>query len=99
MNCVERLEMQKAMIGRGISYETSELILQDFDCRMNRFSHTKFICSCLNCDYSHSLPAGEPFDDGSISECDRLVCMINAQNSTIVSEDGCCDEHSMSINL
>lgn len=34
---LERLELTKAMMGRGIDYETAELILNDFQKRMDRF--------------------------------------------------------------
>lgn len=34
---LERLELQKAMMGRGIDYETTEQILIDFQKRMDRF--------------------------------------------------------------
>jgi hypothetical protein len=34
---LERLELEKAMMGRGVDYETAELILDDFQKRMNRF--------------------------------------------------------------
>ena len=34
---LERLELEKAMMGRGIDYETAEQILSDFQKRMDRF--------------------------------------------------------------
>lgn len=34
---LERLELTKAMMGRGVSYEIAELILDDFQKRMDRF--------------------------------------------------------------
>lgn len=34
---LERLELEKAMMGHGVDYETAELILDDFQKRMNRF--------------------------------------------------------------
>ena len=37
LNWLERLELTKAIMGRGIDYETAELILNDFQKRMNRF--------------------------------------------------------------
>lgn len=39
MDCIELIEIQKAMIGRGVDYETSELILNDFMLRMKRFKN------------------------------------------------------------
>lgn len=37
MYFIELNEMQKAMIGRGVSYEISELVLHDFVLRMKQF--------------------------------------------------------------
>lgn len=34
---LERLELEKAMMGRGVDYETAEQILTDFQKRMDRF--------------------------------------------------------------
>lgn len=34
---LERLELEKAMMGRGVDYEIAELILDDFQKRMDRF--------------------------------------------------------------
>ena len=34
---LERLELEKAMMGRGVDYETAEQILIDFQKRMDRF--------------------------------------------------------------
>ena len=42
---------------------------------------------CLSCANSFSLPAGEPYDDGSVCEHDRLVCMVS---HCIVSEENVC---------
>ena len=39
---LERLELEKAMIGRGIDYETAEQILIDFQKRMDRFGKIQF---------------------------------------------------------
>ena len=34
INPLERNELEKAMLGRGIDYETIQLILKDFDARI-----------------------------------------------------------------
>lgn len=34
LNPLERLELEKAMLGRGVNYETIQLILSDFDVRI-----------------------------------------------------------------
>ena len=34
---LERLELEKAMMGRGVDYETAEQIIIDFQKRMDRF--------------------------------------------------------------
>mgnify|MGYP003301434692 CR=1 FL=1 len=34
LNPLERNELEKAMVGRGIDYETIQLILRDFDIRI-----------------------------------------------------------------
>lgn len=47
--------------------------------------------ACLNCANSFSLPAGEPFDDGTVSDCDRLVCMPSHK---IVLETHLCENHA-----
>lgn len=46
--------------------------------------------NCLVCDNSFSLPAGEPFDDGSISDKDRLVCKVEQDAPFVVPENGHC---------
>lgn len=53
----------------------------------------KVVLDCLNCKNSFSLPAGDPFDDGSVSEEDRLVC-VKDKTAKIVQDDGYCDYHS-----
>ena len=45
---------------------------------------------CLNCPNSFSLAEGEPYDDGTVTEYDRLVCMLKRRP---VDEGACCDEH------
>ena len=47
--------------------------------------------NCLHCPNSFSLPADEPFDDGTVCKHDRLVCM---QSHEIVSDDHCCANHT-----
>lgn len=44
MDWVERLEMQKSMMGRDIDYETSELIFRDFEIRVKNhiFANKKY---------------------------------------------------------
>ena len=37
LNWLERLELTKAIMGRGIDYETAELILNDFQKRIDRY--------------------------------------------------------------
>ena len=34
LNHLERNELEKAMLGRGVDYETIQLILKDFDARI-----------------------------------------------------------------
>lgn len=34
LNPLERNELEKAMLGRGVDYETIQLILRDFDVRI-----------------------------------------------------------------
>ena len=34
LNSLERNELEKAMLGRGVDYETIQLILRDFDKRI-----------------------------------------------------------------
>ena len=46
---------------------------------------------CLDCKNSFSLPAGEPFDDGTVCDYDRLVCMLTHE---LVSETDTCNEHT-----
>lgn len=46
--------------------------------------------NCLSCVNSFSLPAGEPYDDGSVCEHDRLVCSVA---HSIVSEDHVCTQY------
>lgn len=45
---------------------------------------------CLNCLESFSLPEEEPYDDGSVTHYDRLICALKRRP---VDEDGCCREH------
>lgn len=45
---------------------------------------------CLNCPSSFSLAADDPYDDGSVTDYDRLVCM---NKHKLVDEDACCDAH------
>ena len=40
LNPLERLELEKAMLGRGVNYETIQLILSDFDIRI-RYLHER----------------------------------------------------------
>lgn len=47
--------------------------------------------NCLNCANSFSLPAGEPFDDGTVCEEDRLVCALS---HSVVSDSHSCSEHN-----
>ena len=46
---------------------------------------------CLSCANSFSLHAGEPFDDGTISDEDCLICMISRG---IVAENHICDYYN-----
>jgi len=50
--------------------------------------------NCLNCKQSFSLPAGETFDDGSITDYDRLVCVEDAENPYIVNADFGCENYN-----
>lgn len=34
LNPLERCELEKAMLGRGVDYDTAQLIIKDFDARM-----------------------------------------------------------------
>ncbi len=52
---------------------------------------------CLSCDNSHSLPAGEPFDDDRIFEVDMLVCMVG-KTPKLVPEWHHCNEHTELMN-
>lgn len=47
---------------------------------------------CLNCKHSFSLPAGEPFDDNTVADYDRLVCTNGTPK--IVHEEGSCEWHT-----
>ena len=51
--------------------------------------HTKF--GCLFCQNSFTLPAGELYDDNSVAEYDRLVCMSQKK---IVEENNFCNQHT-----
>lgn len=46
------------------------------------------MADCLDCGNSFSLPAGEAFDDGTVADQDRLVCMLSHQ---IVEDSDCCE--------
>ena len=46
---------------------------------------------CLNCGHSFSLPAGEAFDDGTVVQYDRLVCVFDHK---VVLEGGFCEKHT-----
>ena len=46
--------------------------------------------SCLSCANSFSLPAREPFDDGTVCEHDRLVCMLSRK---VVADVDHCENH------
>lgn len=50
--------------------------------------------NCLDCANSFSLPAGEAFDDGTVSDYDRLVCM---RKRKAVADDFCCEAHTDSV--
>lgn len=47
--------------------------------------------NCLNCGNSVSLPAQEPFDDGTVCDYDRLVCTLSHET---VAEDGYCEYYN-----
>ncbi len=47
--------------------------------------------NCLDCANSFSLPAGEAFDDGTVCDYDRLVCM---RKRKAVADDFCCEAHT-----
>ena len=47
--------------------------------------------NCLNCGNSVSLPAQEPFDDGTVCDYDRLVCALSHET---VAEDGHCEYYN-----
>ena len=47
---------------------------------------------CLTCGNSFSLPAGEPYDDGTVYDTDQLVCIIH---NKIVQDDYCCEHHDL----
>lgn len=51
--------------------------------------------NCLNCGNSYSLPAGEKFDDGSVSDNDRLICMVASDSPKVVPTDGHCIGHTL----
>ena len=38
LNPLERNELEKAMLGRGVDYETAQLILTDFDARVKNLN-------------------------------------------------------------
>jgi hypothetical protein len=38
LNPIERNELEKAMLGRGVDYETAQLILADFDARVKNLN-------------------------------------------------------------
>lgn len=42
LNPIERNELEKAMLGRGVDYETIQLILRDFDARIEHLENLKF---------------------------------------------------------
>lgn len=56
----------------------------------------KSTLDCLNCKNSFSLPAGDTFDDGSVSDVDRLVC-VKDKTAKIVQDNGYCDFHSENV--
>ena len=47
--------------------------------------------SCLFCQNSFSLPANEAFDDGTVSEYDRLVCVSKRR---VVRDEDTCEERN-----
>lgn len=50
--------------------------------------------TCWNCNSSTSLPAGEPFDDGSVCDYDRLVCVHSKGAPKVVAENENCQDHT-----
>lgn len=47
--------------------------------------------NCLDCVNSFSLPAGKPFDDGTVCDYDRLVGM---RERKVVADDFCCETYT-----
>ena len=57
LNPLERNELEKAMLGRGVDYETIQLVLGDFDIRVE---HLYSLCSNKRAEYLASLRSKTP---------------------------------------
>jgi len=49
LNPLERNELEKAMLGRGVSYDTIQLILKDFYVRMKYLERLNITTVCPKC--------------------------------------------------
>ena len=49
LNPLERNELEKAMLGRGVDYETIQLIMKDFDYRIEHLNNISNLKVCPVC--------------------------------------------------
>ena len=69
LNPLERCELEKAMLGRGVDYNTAQLIINDFDARMQHLD-SLYSENARRAAYLASLRPKEPIPPRIITHYD-----------------------------